>query len=80
MVTVSLADAKAHLSGLVDRIEAGESIAITRHGKPVARLTAIAAPRKPVDVAMLRGVTEAMSLQTVTSVDLVRAMRDDERY
>ena len=34
MTNISLADAKAHLSELVDRVEAEESIDITRRGKP----------------------------------------------
>ena len=37
MDAINLADAKAHLSELVDRVEAGDSIDITRRGKPVAR-------------------------------------------
>lgn len=45
MDAIRLADAKARLSELVDRVEAGESIDITRRGKPVARLTAAARPR-----------------------------------
>lgn len=36
--TYSAAEAKAQFSSLLDRVEAGESIIITRHGKPVARL------------------------------------------
>ncbi len=36
--TVGAFDAKTHLSALLDRVEAGESITITRHGTPVARL------------------------------------------
>ena len=36
MNVVSLADAKAHLSALLDRVEAGETIEITRRGKAVA--------------------------------------------
>ena len=32
MDVVNLADAKAHLSELVDRVEAGDSIDITRRG------------------------------------------------
>jgi prevent-host-death family protein len=31
-------DAKTHLSELLDRAEKGETITITRHGKPVAKL------------------------------------------
>lgn len=39
MATASLAEAKAHLSALVDRVIADESVAITRRGREVARLT-----------------------------------------
>ncbi len=38
MNAMSLAEAKAHLSELLDRVEAGDSVEITRRGKPVARL------------------------------------------
>ena len=38
MTTVPLAQARQHLSGLLDRIQAGEYVVISRHGKPVARL------------------------------------------
>jgi len=80
MDTISLADAKAHLSELVDRVEAGESIDITRRGRPVARLVAAAAPRKPIDPALLRAVTESLPPQTEEAADLVRSMRDGDRY
>jgi len=36
---VNLTDAKAHLSELVARVAAGETICITRRRKPVAKLT-----------------------------------------
>jgi prevent-host-death family protein len=80
MDTVSLADAKAHLSELVDRVEAGDSIDITRRGKRVARLTAVARPRKPIDRAMLEGLTAGMPPQMQDAADLVRSMRDGDRY
>lgn len=38
MQQVQIAEAKAHLSALIDRVEAGEEIIIARRGKPVARL------------------------------------------
>ena len=80
MDVVNLADAKAHLSELVDRVEAGDSIDITRRGKPVARLTAPARPRKAIDAAQLKELTQAMSGQTQSAADLVRSMRDGDRY
>ncbi|SMF61770.1 prevent-host-death family protein [Allosphingosinicella indica] len=80
MDVVNLADAKAHLSELVDRVEAGDSIDITRRGKPVARLTTIDQARKPIDAASLRSLTDRMPKQTQKAADLVRSLRDGDRY
>jgi len=80
MDAVSLAEAKAHLSELVDRVEAGDSIDITRRGKAVARLTALSRPRKPIDAAQLRSLTASMPPQGPDAADLVRSMRDGDRY
>lgn len=38
MRTVGAFEAKTHLSQLLDDVEQGETITITRHGVPVARL------------------------------------------
>jgi prevent-host-death family protein len=38
MVEVGAFEAKTHLSNLLDQVERGETVVITRHGKPVARL------------------------------------------
>jgi len=43
MPTVSLKDAKADFSGLVDEAIKGEFVTITRHGKPAAVLVSVAA-------------------------------------
>ena len=79
MDAINLADAKAQLSALVDRVEAGDSIDITRRGKPVARLTSVARPRKRIDADALGALTSAMKLQP-DSGELVRSMRDSDRY
>ncbi len=42
-MTVGAFEAKTHLSALLDRVERGEEITITRRGKPVAELTPITA-------------------------------------
>ncbi len=80
MDAVNLADAKAHLSELVARVEAGNSIDITRRGKPVARLTGAARPRKRVDAALLQSLTATMPPQNQKAADLVRSMRESDRY
>jgi prevent-host-death family protein len=38
-MTISLNEAKTHLSALIERVNAGEEIIITKHGKPVAKLS-----------------------------------------
>ena len=43
MVMISLKDAKAGFSGLVDEAVKGEFVTITRHGKPVAALVSVEA-------------------------------------
>jgi len=77
---VSLADAKAHLSELVERAAAGEPVYITRRGKTVAQITAVDTPRKRVDVAVLRAMADAMPVQPETARDFIRRMRDEDRY
>ncbi len=80
MSAITLAEAKAHLSELVDRVEAGDSIDITRRGKPVARLTSVAKPRQPIDATLLQALTATMPRQGQSAAKLVRSMRDDDRY
>ena len=46
MITVGAFEAKTKLSELLDRVERGEEVVITRHGKPIARLVAQDAPAR----------------------------------
>jgi len=46
MSTVGAFEAKTNFSSLLERVERGEQITITRRGKPVARLVAIDQPRQ----------------------------------
>ena len=80
MQSINLADAKAHLSELVERAAAGEPVRIMRRGKPVAQITAVATPRKRIDRSELRAMTDAMRRQRESAGDLVRRMRDEDRY
>ncbi len=45
MRNVTVYEAKTHLSALLNAVEAGEEIVVTRHGRPVARITAVERPR-----------------------------------
>ena len=80
MNAINLAHAKAHLSELLDRVEAGEELVITRHGKPVAQLSPITAPKQPIDFEALAALRATMPPLRKSSAELIREMRDDERY
>ncbi len=80
MGTVSIADAKAHLGELVEHAAGGETVQITRRGKPVAGIVAARAPRKRIDIAALRVMVEKMPLQPEQVGAFTRRMRDEARY
>lgn len=80
MPTVNLAEAKAHLSELVERAASGDPVRITRRGRLVAQITAIGTPRQRIDIAALRAMTDAMPPQAEAASDFVRRMRDEDRY
>ena len=80
MVTVSLVEAKAHLSELLDKVENGETVVITRHGKPIANVTAAAQPRQPIPFEQLRAFRATMPRRRGSSATAIRKMREEERY
>ena len=47
MIRVGSFEAKTKLSELLDKVEAGETVTITRHGKPVAHLVPAQADHDP---------------------------------
>ncbi len=46
MRSVNLKEAQAELADLVDEALAGEDVVISREGRPMVRLTPVAAPRR----------------------------------
>jgi len=77
---VSLADAKARLSELADMAARGETVIITKRGKPVLQLSRIGKPRKPIDVEALRRLTAGMAMQPESSAEFMRRLRDQARH
>lgn len=52
---ISVAEAKARFSEILKRAEAGETVVVTRHGKPVARLEAAQATSKLPRIGAFKG-------------------------
>ena len=75
MTTVGTFEAPSHLSSLLERVEAGESIIITRDGEEVAYL--IPSPRKPrqtnfkAAIAKWRNTRQGIKLGTLKVRDLI---------
>ena len=72
-----MAEAKTQLSSLLDAVEAGEAVVITRRGKPIAELV----PRCSVRdlLPQLASLREALPEQQASGVETMRALRDDSR-
>ncbi|MBI2149882.1 MAG: type II toxin-antitoxin system Phd/YefM family antitoxin [Acidobacteria bacterium] len=55
MKSVSVHEAKTHLSRLLERVAAGDEVVISKSGKPVARLIAIKSGQPKVVLGSDRG-------------------------
>jgi prevent-host-death family protein len=58
METVGAFEAKTHLAEILDRVERGESLTITRHGKPVAQLVPVPTPHQRSRMEAIRELRE----------------------
>ena len=78
--TVSLAEAKAHLSELTELVAAGEEVVITKRNKPVVRLSRATATRQPVELRVLRELTARLPEQAEPADEFMQRLRDESRY
>ncbi|QPN71521.1 type II toxin-antitoxin system Phd/YefM family antitoxin [Synechococcus sp. CBW1108] len=81
MRSFNVAQAKAQLSALLDAVESGEDVEITRRGVPVARLTQAAEqPRASFDLeAFLVATTEQPLHKGIDAATLLQELRDGAR-
>jgi prevent-host-death family protein len=73
MRQVGVYDAKTQLARLLEAVERGETITITRHGRPVARLVPVGTPRRSVEetVSAIREFRRGNRLEGVTARELI---------
>jgi prevent-host-death family protein len=76
MTTCTVAEAKAHLSELLARVESGEELVITRRGRPVANLSPVRPVKRPPDWQAIRAFRESLPAVETSASSLVREMRD----
>lgn len=78
MSTFSVAEAKAHLSELLERAEKGEKVVITRRGEPVVQLAPVKTVKPGIDFARLRALRAVMPMAKTPANKLIRKIRDEK--
>ena len=72
-------EAKTHLSELLEKVEAGEEITITKHGAPIARLVPVKKEASPEErlaaIERIQKLALGLSLGGLKVKDLIREGR-----
>ncbi len=81
MTTIGAYEAKTHLPRLLDRVGLGESLTITRHGRPIARLTPIEKDDRERAAEAARRIEERRRrLGQATLAELIDSIHEGHRY
>ena len=81
MENIGSYEAKTHLPRLLDRVARGESLTITRHGRPVARLVPIEQDhRDRAKAAALRIRERRSRLARVPVAELIDSIHEGHRF
>jgi prevent-host-death family protein len=78
MLAMSLAHAKAHLSELLNTVESGQEVVITRHGRPVARVLPASPVKQTLPLERLAKLRRQFPAREGSSAELLRELRDAE--
>jgi prevent-host-death family protein len=77
--TVGAYEAKTHLSKLLEKVEAGEEITITKHGAPVAKLVPVrkevSAKQRLAAIERIQQLATGLSLGGLKVRDLINEGR-----
>jgi prevent-host-death family protein len=81
MREVQASVAKTQLLALLDEVERGETLVITRHGKPIARLVPEQSHRQQeIDAAVARIEARRRTMPHVTTEEILEWIREGRRY
>lgn len=76
--TANVSETRENLADLLDAVEAGGEVVITRRNRPVAKLVAVEGSMRPfLDRSQLRSEIPAM---TTSAAQTMRELRDEARY
>ncbi len=75
MLQVTVAEAKSQLSSLLDAVEAGQAVVVTRRGKSIAELVPRCAVRDLLP--QLQALRDALPEQQTSGVETMRVLREE---
>jgi prevent-host-death family protein len=78
MVEINVKEARSNLSSILDRVEKGEEIILTRRGKRVARISNL--DNKPAPLKSLKQLRNKIRVKGKSLSQTVTDQRDEERY
>ncbi len=79
MERIGICDARARLSELIERVESGEEVVLTRHGEPVARLVPEKPPRRRSRVAAVTRIRALARKLNIRDVAVRKLIEEDRR-
>lgn len=79
MREVGMFKAKTHLSALVDEVGRGETVIITKRGRPVVRLTSPEAPNRGAAVTAVQILRDMRKRIGWATTEEILQMRDEGR-
>lgn len=79
MRDIQASDAKTHLPQILDEVERGESVRITRHGRPIARIIPETDRRQAEIESALSNINALGRRMGKITLDEIRAFRDEGR-
>jgi len=78
---VQASDAKIHLPQLLDEVERGETLIITRHGRAIARIVPEAARRQEEIDRAIEGIKRLRARTgRITAEELLSSRHEGHRY
>ncbi len=77
METINVAEAKAHLSELLSRVERGAEIVVTRRGHPIAKITPVKAAKRLVP--SLAGFRADVPQPAISASEVLEHLRGESR-
>jgi prevent-host-death family protein len=82
-ITVKIGEAKARLSELIARVEAGEEVVIQRGNEPVARLAPLEDDKRrrtQATIARIRALRDSGDIKPVTVDEILAWRHEGHRY